>query len=84
MVNLYIAPCGKGKTHKLNEIYDEKKKIRNNLCLFFPSGSEIISLIKGNENKTNNLSNVAEKVGFLKKMKSIYVDKYTYIFLKFC
>ncbi len=55
MVNLYIAPCGKGKTHKLNEIYDEKKKIKNNLCLFFPSGSEIISLIKGNENKTNNL-----------------------------
>lgn len=55
MVNLYIAPCGKGKTHKLNEIYGEKKKIKNNLCLFFPSGSEIISLIKGNENKTNNL-----------------------------
>ena len=55
MVNLYIAPCGKGKTHKLNEIYEVEKRKKDTLSLFFPSGAEITSIIKGNENKANNL-----------------------------
>lgn len=65
MINLYIAPCGWGKTQELNNIFESRKD--SNLVLFFPSGSEIQSVIKGNENKSNgnvyenNLSIILKK-----------------------
>lgn len=60
MINLYIAPNGFGKTKKLLEKYMSlvnKKtftdKNAESISLFFPSGSEIISIIKGEKNKGN-------------------------------
>jgi len=62
MINLYIAPCNSGKTNTLNEIYKKNKDI--NLCLFFPSGSEIQSILKGNDNKANG-SNYENNISVL-------------------